>query len=250
MNANEVARIVRSVKALCPAQKFDEATPDMWLAVLKFTDFNDAKTAIVTLGKTQAFIAPGEIDTEVRRMRNDRIKKLRQPIPNTIPGVDEQDELRAITRAIADGRMASEADLVGYETWGGSLHLAWQAGQYPALEPAVRAANPQAVIDAIAGVFPLRPELPREIAEVINRRRPPGTAIACPVCHAAPNRKCHTPRGRELTHMHPTRLDAWSTAAATCPTCLAIPGKPCTEYGAPYANGAHQARHAAATEGN
>ncbi|HTJ31920.1 MAG TPA: hypothetical protein VL738_01690, partial [Dactylosporangium sp.] len=120
------------------------------------------------------------------------------------------------------------------------------SGHQPPVASITQALKPRPVKELLAGAF-RTPELPPEIAEVLARRRPPGTAVACPSCHAAPNRKCHAPStrrhpaGRELTHMHPTRLDAWATAVTACPTCEAAPGDQCTEYGRPYANGAHHA---------
>lgn len=143
MNPRETALIIAAVKNLCPAQKFDEFTPDMWLAVLAETNFEDAKAAVIALGRQQTFLAPGEIDTEARRMRRGRIERLPMPCPNTIRGVAEGDELRAIAKAIGDGRITTVAECAAYERWGGSLHLAQQAGRFPELsgpEPVNRGA--------------------------------------------------------------------------------------------------------------
>lgn len=134
MNADQVRTILRAVANLCPAQKFDEFTPDMWLAVLTHTNFDDAKTAVISLGRQQAFIAPGEIHAEVRRMRAARIDRLPQPCPNQVDGVDPRDELLAIRAAIADGQITTTGQIYAYERWGGSLHLARLTGRVPALD--------------------------------------------------------------------------------------------------------------------
>jgi hypothetical protein len=133
VNTDETAMIIRAVKALCPAQKFDEFTPDLWEDVLADTDFADARTAIIVLRRSEPFIGPSEIATDVRRMRNERIARLPQPCPNPVDGVSERDELIAIRRAIADGAITTVAEVYAYERWGGSLHLALQAGQLPQL---------------------------------------------------------------------------------------------------------------------
>lgn len=143
MNVEEVRTVVRAVKSLCPAQKFDEFTPDLWLAVLGETDYADAKTAVVTLGRAQPFIAPGEIYTEVKRVRAERVRRLPQPCPNDVEGVAPHDELRAVIRAMADGRITTVAEVYAYERWGGSLHLAALSGRFPMLEgPEPRGTGP------------------------------------------------------------------------------------------------------------
>ena len=68
MNTQEAVFVCRLVKAACPAQKFDEYTPDIWGEMLKSVDFEAAKTAIVEVGKRQPWIAPSDIIAEVRRI--------------------------------------------------------------------------------------------------------------------------------------------------------------------------------------
>lgn len=129
MNRQETALIIRSVKALCPAQKFDEYTPDLWNEVLADTDFTDAKTAIITLRRSAAWIGPSEIDTEVRTIRRRRLESIAEPAPNTVAGVGYHEELRALRKAIADGAIADQAAADRYTAWGGSMHLLAQRGQ-------------------------------------------------------------------------------------------------------------------------
>ena len=72
MNEEEIAKLIRFVHALCPAQKMDEFTPDAWELVLDNVTFDDAKNALKTLGQTLRFIAPSDIAQEVRRVRATR----------------------------------------------------------------------------------------------------------------------------------------------------------------------------------
>lgn len=80
------------------------------------------------------FIQPHHVRHARAKIRKDRIERLPMPCPNDVPGVSEGDEIRAIEGAIADGAITTWAELVAYEKWGGSLHLARQAGRMPQLE--------------------------------------------------------------------------------------------------------------------
>jgi hypothetical protein len=155
VNEEEIAALLRMVKALCPAQRFDEFTPDAWLLVLDEVSFADARDALKPLALAQPFIAPTDIAKHVRRVRNERIGRLPQPVPNEVPGVNEREELLAVRRAIADGRINSIADLHAYEQWGGSLHLAYERGETPALTagPHAQPLRQRPVTQAIAGTF-------------------------------------------------------------------------------------------------
>jgi hypothetical protein len=153
VNPLELAKIISGVKALCPAQKWEEATPDMWELVLGELNYADAKAAIVSLGRHQTFIAPGEVFTEVKRIRADRVGRAPMPCPNDVPGVSAGDEIRAIQRAMADGRITNLAEAYAYERWGGSLHLAYQRDQVPALEGSEPVGDPDRVRKAIAPAF-------------------------------------------------------------------------------------------------
>jgi hypothetical protein len=75
------------------------------------------------------------------------------PCPNQTFGVSEGDEIRAIEAAIADGKITTIAEVYAYERWGGSLHLARQTGDFPALEGPAPTGDPRKVIEAIAPTF-------------------------------------------------------------------------------------------------
>lgn len=122
------------------------------------------------------------------------------------------------------------------------------SGEVPPVPSIAQALKPRPVAALVAGVAAAR-VLPPEIAEVITRRRPPATSIRCPACNARPAERCRAAgTSRELTQLHPSRLEAHATAAAACPTCEAAPGDPCREYGQTYRGGAHRARIEAAAE--
>jgi hypothetical protein len=105
MNAAETLLIARFVKGACPAQKFDEYTPDVWTQLLEDINYDDALAAVKVLGRRLSFIGPPEIRTEVLRIRADRIKA-----NFTEPEYDGDDvhgglaTIRAHRRAVGDGR--------------------------------------------------------------------------------------------------------------------------------------------------
>lgn len=69
MTPDETVILARYVRALCPQQKFDEYTPDAWHDVLHDYTLDEARTAAAEIASRQAFVAPGEIATEVRKQR-------------------------------------------------------------------------------------------------------------------------------------------------------------------------------------
>jgi hypothetical protein len=90
MNPKEIATIIGMVKALCPAQRFDEFTPDAWELVLEDYPFPDAKTALKKLGGQLRFISPADIAAEIRRVRNLRAEQYRD-YSQTLPDWDPDD---------------------------------------------------------------------------------------------------------------------------------------------------------------
>lgn len=83
-----------------------------------------------------AWLTPAIIRQRVKALRAERIRRLPLPCPNIIDGIREHDEMRAIVKAIGDGRITTWAECAAYERWGGSLHLAQQTGDFPILEGA------------------------------------------------------------------------------------------------------------------
>lgn len=107
MTPDETVMLARYVKALCPQQAFDSHTPDAWHDVLGAYRLDDARQAAAQLAARQAFIAPGEIVPEIRRIRSERIGS-QQPAYEPPPGDESVPEYlarrRAQLRAIGDGR--------------------------------------------------------------------------------------------------------------------------------------------------
>lgn len=62
-----------------------------------------------------------------KRIRDDRLARVPEPhMPNEVAGVDPQQELLAVRKAIGDGRIKSAEDVAKYVAWGGSLYLSDQ----------------------------------------------------------------------------------------------------------------------------
>jgi hypothetical protein len=107
MEPQEAVMLTRYVRALCPQQRFDEYTPDAWHDVLGGYRLEDARQAAAQLASRQAFIAPGELVPEIRRIRAERIGS-QQPAYEPPPGDETVPQYlarrRAQLRAIGDGR--------------------------------------------------------------------------------------------------------------------------------------------------
>lgn len=104
MNRTETVALLRIVRAVCPAQKLDEYTPDAWAELLGDLRLEDCQLALKALGQRQVFIAPAEIRQEVRRIRRDRLERAPLPTPPAdMTPLETLDWQRTTTRAIADG---------------------------------------------------------------------------------------------------------------------------------------------------
>lgn len=99
----------RAVAAICPAQKFDQFTPDAWLELLGDLRYEDARAAVFALGKAQPFIAPCDIRGEVARLRKQRLDDNPMPEPDPELTVPEYlTWLRTTTARIADGDLVTK----------------------------------------------------------------------------------------------------------------------------------------------
>lgn len=109
MNVQECLTLTRAVAAICPAQKFDEWTPDAWRELLADLDFADARAAVFNLGRVQPFIPPCDIRSEVERIRRERCRDNPMPEPPSELTVPQYLVwLRETKTAIADGRMTTQ----------------------------------------------------------------------------------------------------------------------------------------------
>lgn len=116
MSPEEAVALCRFTAACCPAQKFDEFTPDAWGLLLADVRFVDAKEAIVAIARKSPWCAPAEIIAEVKKMRAKRIDEFG---PITPPADLDPDDTTAyrewwkdVQRQIADGDLKpKELDL-------------------------------------------------------------------------------------------------------------------------------------------
>lgn len=105
MTPDQTLRLCRIVKALCPQQAMDEFTPDAWHLLLAPVRIEDARTAVETLGRRSAFIAPAEIIAEVKRIRAKRLADTPLPDPPAdMTPVETLAWLKVTRRSIADGQ--------------------------------------------------------------------------------------------------------------------------------------------------
>lgn len=186
MNTQEIRALVGAVHALCPAQKFDEYTPDAWAMVLGEFSLADCREVLPTVGQGRAFIAPTDIATAVKELRTRRLDAanlIYEPQPDETPD-QMRHRMRELRRAAADGNVIP-------------------------LRPALTGPSTPAAI-------------PTEIGRIVTERREKHAerrqllAVRCPWCGAAPGVPCEIPnlggdrRAQQLrsTHVHPSRAEA------------------------------------------
>lgn len=105
MNIQETLRLIKTLRAIQPAQIFDDDTPEVWQALLRNVDISDAVDAVEDLAGQETFIGTADILRQVRKMRNDRLGKI--PADLFIPpaGLTDREERQWAklqrTRAIA-----------------------------------------------------------------------------------------------------------------------------------------------------
>jgi hypothetical protein len=194
VNHTEAVILCRYVKAICPQQKFDEYTPDAWYELLGDYSLNDCKEAARTVGQRQPFIAPSEIITEVRRVRDQRIDTA-NVIYDGNPdetGLESARSLRELIRQAGDGQIGERPVLQAIPD------------RRPLELTASRSSRLTRAIAAI-GTLP-----PRIVPGVTNP-----LAVGCPHCAAAAGRPCHTSHGkRSMADPHSSRVDRAQRAAA------------------------------------
>lgn len=101
MKPTETVLLTEYVKACCPqqARTMGEYTPDAWHDLLGDLSLADCREAVAAVARRQPFVAPAEIRTEVRRIRDGRIARsvLAAPPPELT------DDPAAYRRALAEG---------------------------------------------------------------------------------------------------------------------------------------------------
>ncbi|GAA0704630.1 hypothetical protein GCM10010193_69530 [Kitasatospora atroaurantiaca] len=197
MTPQETVQLARYVKALCPQQRFDEYTPNAWHDLLGRYQLTDARQAAAAVASRQAFVAPSEIITEIRRIRAARIEAanvLYDGDPTESP-IDSVTNRRELLRAAGDGRLGTRTTQQALPTDRRPLEL--EAGPLGRLQMAL----------AAIGTTP-----PRAIPGVAN-----ALAVPCPKCKAHPGRPCTSGRSdkpRRHADPHPSRTDLARTRAA------------------------------------
>lgn len=206
MNSQEVAALVRYVRATCPQQRIDEYTADAWHDVLYPFTLDEARTAIAAhVAAGNAFIAAGEIVTSIRRARSDRMARHTDPTPHADPDnvAAYQAELRATRTAVATGQMQP----AHHELTAGPMH--------PDVATRLRTLGtyvPRQVDDALDAYRPVKAAR----REALTTGEPDALAVDCDWCQARPGEPCRsrriTPGGgatstRRRTTPHPSRVD-------------------------------------------
>lgn len=180
MNRDEAVALARYVHALCPQQRFDEFTPDVWGDVLADIEFDDGKRAAIEIARRQPWIAPAEIIAEVRRARTGRLDYFQyEPTPDET-AVEFTRNLRAQIAATIDGHRPPQLPYVG---------------------------SPRPVLELTAGVGH---DVPEEW-ETTTRVRS-ALDVSCPRCYADRHKPCKAPSGRRLSGFHGSRTDASKAA--------------------------------------
>ncbi|GAA2946510.1 MULTISPECIES: zinc finger domain-containing protein [Streptomyces] len=199
MNSQEATLIAKYVASVCPQQRFNEHTPDVWGDILAPYAFDDARAAVITVAARQPFVAPAEIVTEIKARRTERIE-LAHVVYDGNPletGAESAASRRALITAAADGLLPAQTPTAALGTTTRLELPPGEPGPYTTRVAAVRAAVGRTVPTAREGV--------------VNPR-----AIACRICQALPGTSCTT-RGRRRQDVHPARLDDARRAAAGLP---------------------------------
>lgn len=199
MNSQEATALCAYVHQLCPAQRFNEHTPDVWGDVLAPYAIEEARAAVVAVASRQPFVAPAEIITEIRARRAERIELANIVVDGdpTHTGAESAAALREIIRAAGDG-------LTGPSSIAGSLGTAERLALPPGADHGPYEGRAAAARAAI-GKMPTGRDTTHD---------PRGRA--CRRCGAAPGTSC-TAGKRRLKDPHPIRLQDTQRAAAGLP---------------------------------
>lgn len=125
MNIIETGKVLAAVAAV-DRRQVGESEIAAWHELLESVGLDDALDAVREHRRTSTdWIQPAHILRFVTRLKQKRIDvadATLEAFPNEVEGVSYLDELRALRRAIADGRMGA-ADLASYHASGRSIHL-------------------------------------------------------------------------------------------------------------------------------
>jgi hypothetical protein len=72
----ETVKLCQYIQAACPAQRFDEYTPDVWAEIFpSWLTLDDAHAAVIVIKQRLRFVDPSDIIAEVKRIRSDRLAR-------------------------------------------------------------------------------------------------------------------------------------------------------------------------------
>ncbi|GHA28901.1 hypothetical protein GCM10010372_30980 [Streptomyces tauricus] len=199
MNHQEATALCAYVRQLCPQQRINEFTPDVWGDVLGPYDATEARAAVVAVASRQPFVAPAEIIAEIKARRAERIE-LANIVVDGDPshtGAESAAALREILRAAGNG-------LTGPNSIGRSLGTAERLALPPGDDHGPYAGRAAAARAGI-GKMPTGRDTTHD---------PRGRA--CRRCGAAAGSSC-TAGKRRLKDPHPIRLQDTQRAAAGLP---------------------------------
>lgn len=196
MTPQETVQLARYVKALCPQQRFDEYTPNAWHDLLGPYHLADARQAVAAVASRQAFVAPSEIITEIRRIRAARIDAANFVYDGdpTESATESLTNRRELLRAAGDGQLGDRSTTQAL----------------PTRRPLELEAGPQGRLQAALNAIGANP--PRQIPGVANP-----LSVGCPKCRAKPGQPCTSGRPekpRKHADPHPSRAELAQAKAA------------------------------------
>lgn len=126
MNIIETGELLAVVGAVDRRQAAGEAEILAWQELLADVNLDDALDAVREHRRASTdWIQPAHVLRGVRKIRSARLDAAAtnlEAFPNDVDGVSYLDELRALRKAIASGRMKPQ-DLAAYHASGRSIHL-------------------------------------------------------------------------------------------------------------------------------
>ena len=112
VNNVETVKVVALIRQMCPAQKVDDMTADVWQPLLEEVRMPDCREALINLGRTEKFIGPSDIIREVKRIRSARVAAGPGFDPRAYPEATgdaaEFEAMRDHVRRLADGEPVRE----------------------------------------------------------------------------------------------------------------------------------------------
>ncbi|MFD6421582.1 hypothetical protein [Streptomyces sp. NPDC060198] len=205
MNSQEAILIAKYVASVCPQQRFNEHTPDVWGDILAPYTVDDARAAVIAVAARQPFVAPAEIVTEIKARREERIE-LAHVVYDGNPsetGAESAASRRALVRAAADGYLQPRSASA-------SLGTAERLALPPGTQTDDETPGPYAARIAAARAA-IGKSVPKVGAGVVAPR-----SIPCRICQARPGNSCEV-RGRRMRDVHPARLEDARRRAAGLP---------------------------------